>query len=472
MQKLGLTDASFLYLERHGAPMNIASLQKFKLPQNDPDMSAYFRRLKGYLSRRVHGVEFMTRRLKWTPFDLDQPVWASDPDFNISNHLFRTRLASPGSQRQLERLVASLHEQPLDRHRPLWEMHLIDGLEDGTFALYTKIHHSAADGISARTLQNVLYSNAADVNPKPAPRSTADQPDGITLVFDALLNLSAQPLETMTRFGAQLRSFGRVTDRLRNGTAGAVSQRAPQSAFNVPVSDYRTFTCASLPLAQMRRISRPAGASVNDVLLAVCAGGLRRYLGRNDQLPQESLLAGIPVSLRAAGDSSCNNRVALLRASLATDIEDPLLRLGAIAESTRDGKALLDDARELVPENLHIPGLHTFFEALSSLGGTPSSQTLGNAYCNLVVSNVPGSRKAKYLLGAEMISNHPVSIAADNYALNITVQRYLDRLDLGITACLEALPDVEALCEDLLASWSELRAAGATDSSDQVPDAA
>jgi WS/DGAT/MGAT family acyltransferase len=457
MNKLGITDASFLHLERDGAPMNIASLQRFAPPYDRFDAVCFFQRLKSHVAERVQGVSFMTRRLKWTPLDLDQPVWVTDTDFDIDHHVVRTRLPTPGTERQLADLVARLHEQPLDRRRPLWQIHFIDGLSDGTFAIYNKYHHAAVDGVSGQRVMNVLYSETDEADSAPAAPGRPEKASDTQLVFEALMNLTLQPLEQFTRMGERMQAISRIGDLLRTAPDDAATAVAPETPFNVRVSPYRAFAITALPLTDMRRLGKKVGASLNDVLLAVCAGGVREYLLRRGLLPEAPLLAGIPVSLHTPGDKAYSNRVAMLRASLATDHEDPAARLEAITASTRSGKALLTEARSLIPDDVHMPGLSWFLQGAVSLSERLRLQRMMVPAVNVVVSNVPGPRRTQYLMGAEMLTHHPVSIAADGNALNITVQSYRDRLDLGITACLEAVPDVETLRDDLEASWEGLR---------------
>jgi len=459
VHKLGFTDASFLYLERDGAPMNIASVQLFEKPTPDMDMGAFVRRFKRYLAARVQGVEFMTRRLKPTPFELDQPVWVDDDEFNIGRHVFRTRLATPGTERQLAKLVARLHEAPLDRNHPLWEMHVIDGLADGKFALYSKYHHAAVDGVSAQRIMDVLYSDRADHDPEPLPRATPDSPNNARLVFDAMLNLALQPFEQLTRAGDRLRALGRVGERFQQATAGAAAQNAPRTPFNVGVGEYRAIALTSLPLAEMRGVGKRVGASLNDVLLAVCADGLRRYLQRGNALPDSPLIAGIPVSLRQPGDTGFDNKVSLLRASLATDVEDPIERLKTIAQSTREGKELLTDARALLPDDLHVPGMSWLLGNASATARQLGWHNVATPAINVLVSNVPGPRKTKYLLGARMLTHYPISVVTDGNALNVTVQSYDGRIDLGVTACLDAVADVDVLRDDILEGWRTLKRA-------------
>ena len=459
MDKLGITDASFLHFERDGAPMNIGSVQRFSTPYQRFDGACFFARLKRYIAERVPGVPFMTRRLKRTPFDLDQPVWVTDTEFDIEQHVFRNRLPPPGNERQLAELIARLHEAPLDRRRPLWEIHFIDGFDDDTFVIYNKYHHAAVDGISGQQVMKVLYSTTSEGNPPPVVSSPVEQVSDTSLVLDAMLNLTLQPFEQLSRVNERMRAMSRVSALLRKSTDAAATVAAPETPFNARVSDYRAFAATALPLNQMRMLGKRRSATVNDVLMAVCAGGLRTFLLRRRALPETPLLAGIPVSLRSASDKSYSNRVSMLRASLATHIEDPVDRLDAITRSTRSGKELLTEARALMPEDLHVPGMSWLMQGAMNLSELLQPRRLPTPAVNVLISNVPGPRKTQYLMGAEMLTHHPVSIAADGLALNITVQSYRGRLDLGITACLEAVPDVETLRDDLEDSWRALRTA-------------
>jgi WS/DGAT/MGAT family acyltransferase len=457
MEKLGITDASFLYFEQDGMLMNIASVQRFEKPAADSDMAAYFERFREHVAARVHGVGLLTRVLKRTPLELDQPVWTNDASFDIQRHVFRTRLPTPGTDRQLNNLVARLHEAPLDRTRPLWEMHLIDGLEDGTFAIYSKYHHAAVDGVSAQQILDLLYADAPDRDTPPAAPPQVQRSGSMQLLFDALVNLTLQPLEQMTRAGERLRALARLGERWEQAGEDAAMLSAPRTLFNDTVGEYRAIATTTLPLPEMRACGKQMGASLNDVLLAVCADGLRRYLLRKKALPGIPLLVGIPVSLRQPGDAGFNNKVSMLRASLATDLDDPLERLAAIVRSTRTGKRLLTETRALIPDDVHLPGLSTLLENAGVLARQLHLHELVAPMFNVLVSNVPGPRRTKYLLGAKMLTHHPISIVTDGNALNITVQSYGDRLDLGITACLDVVPDVERLRDDILAGWKSLK---------------
>ena len=287
MDKLGITDASFLHFERAGAPMNIGSVQRFATPYQRFDAACFFQRLKPYIADRVAGVPFMTRRLKRTPFDLDQPVWVTDTEFDINRHVFRNRLPPPGNDRQLADLIARLHEAPLDRHRPLWEIHFIDGFDDGTFVIYNKYHHAAVDGVAGQQVMNVLYSTTSEGNPPPIARPPVEDVSDTGLVLDAMMNLALQPFEQFARANERMRAFSRVSALLRESTDAAATAVAPETPFNKRVSDYRAFAAMALPLNQMRMVGKQRSATVNDVLLAVCAGGLRKFLlGRRAFCPR------------------------------------------------------------------------------------------------------------------------------------------------------------------------------------------
>jgi WS/DGAT/MGAT family acyltransferase len=213
----------------------------------------------------------------------------------------------------------------------------------------------------------------------------------------------------------------------------------------------------------MRALGKRVDASVNDVLLAVCGHALQRYLERLNSLPDTPLIAGVPVSLRQRSDRRFNNQVSLMRAPLETLERDPLQRLRRIAAGTRQAKALLEDSRGLLtPPDLHVPGLAEFSRGFGSLARQLNWPAAVDPVCNVLISNVPGPKKTRYLLGAEMLTHYPVSIAADTSALNITAQSYRGRMDLGLTACLETVPDVQSLREDIETAWQALEQAAAS----------
>lgn len=454
MNKLGFMDASFLYLETDGMPMSIASVQKFA----PPACIDYFGRIRTFLAERAQGVPFMTRKLLDTPFALDQPVWITDRQFDIDRHLFRVTLPAPGGDRELETLIGRLHEQPLDRRRPLWAYYFIEGLADGTVAIYEKYHHACIDGIAGQTIMDVLFSEAPDMVPPRLEAQELSEPSPADLLIDAARQLFSQALDAPQKLNARLLSLSRLSERWLAGDGfGALDKSAPRTPFNVSIGPYRSWAMATVPLAEARTVAKAGGASLNDVVMAIGAGALRRYLMRKGALPDAPLLAGVPVSLRAPGDTSLRNQVSMLSASLATHLAAPAARLAEIHASMRAGKALLGDIRGLQPDDLHVPGLAPALARVALFASRTGLANYTPPAVNVVISNVPGPRTRRYLCGGEMLTHYPVSIPGQSVALNMTVQTYVDRIDFGLTACLEAVPDLPALRDDLLEAWSELR---------------
>jgi WS/DGAT/MGAT family acyltransferase len=269
-----------------------------------------------------------------------------------------------------------------------------------------------------------------------------------------------------------MRAAAAIGRRVLGGTKGlgAFADSAPRTPFNVAVGPYRAFATGTLPLPAVRKLAKSLSASVNDVVLAVSASGLRRYLLRRDELPDRSLLVGVPVSLREPGDASMRNQVTMLIASLATDLEDPLARLEAIRRSARTGKEVLLETRALRVDDVHVPGLPLVMAGMAQAAERLRIADFVGGPFNLVISNVMGPNRPKYLFGARMLTHYPVSIPAHSAALNLTVQSYCDRIDLGVTACLDAVPDAHVLRDDVLAGWAELcRAAGYAEPAAPVP---
>ncbi|NJN51688.1 MAG: wax ester/triacylglycerol synthase family O-acyltransferase [Gammaproteobacteria bacterium] len=465
MHKLGFLDATFLYAETRSAPMNIGAVQLLELPAG-VSAGPFFEELRRFVGRRVGQIPFMTRRLKQTPLMLDQPVWIGAQDFDVARHVQRVVLPSPGTKRQLEATVARLHETPLDRHHPLWTFYYIEGL-DSAFAAkgrtvvgwYCKYHHACIDGMAGQGIIDVLFSEAPHVAspilPTPPPEL---EPTSADLLVDAGRNVLARSLTLAGQAAEQWRAWSALSQRVMGGvqTLGAIAEQAPRTPFNVAVGPYRAWSMATLPLGTMRALAKSLHVTLNDIVLATCSAGLRTYLARAGGLPDASLIAGVPVSLRERGDKDMRNRVGMMLASLASDVADPLARLMAIKQSTRVGKSLLAETRALQVEDVHVPGLPLW---MAGVAQTMERLKLANFFggaMNVVISNVMGPVRTKYLNGARMLTHYPVSIPAHGAAVNLTVQSYVDRLDLGVTGCLDALPDPDTLRDDIVEGWLEL----------------
>lgn len=470
MDKLKILDASFLYAETKNTPMHVAGLQHFEVPPGMGD--DWFPTLQRYIADRVHLIPFMTRRLKTTPLGIDHPVWVRDEAFDIDRHVRRARVPSPGTQQQLEQLVARLHEEQLDRAHPLWQYWLIEGLEDGTVAWYSKYHHACIDGMAGQAIIDILFSDDASIPPVPPAQERDDSDPGLlSLLWDATRNASLQPVRSTRMLPSLARTATSLVRKAldRETGLGALGQRAPRTRFNAAIGPYRSYAIGSLSLAEVKAVGKAHDCKVNDVFMAVCAGALARYLEERGELPDRPLVAGAPVSLRKPGDQSMSNQVTMLLTSLETQRRDPVERMIAIRESSQRGKGVVSALGATGFDDLTIPGLPLAFRSLMAVADRLKLGDYLPMPVNLIISNVPGPRREVFLNGARMLSHYPVSIPAHGNALNITVQSYLDRLDFSLTACMDTLPDADRLRDFMLEAFEELKARALPDAPVATP---
>ena len=460
-QQLNMVDATFLYVETKNSPTHLAGLQILEVPVDR--RNTFFKEMQRHVAERAPMVDFMTRRLVASALDLDHPHWETVDRLDIEHHVRRAVLPKPGSVTQLEELVARLHAEPLDRSKPLWQYYLIEGVEGNKVAWYTKMHHACIDGMAGQLLLDVFGNSTPDDSPIGPKVADVAAPRLLERWARAITDSALQPLDNLLMLGEGLRSFERLARRAVAGKSfGAYAQRAPRTRFNRAIGSARTFTIGTLSLAEAKAVGAAHGCKVNDVFLAVCAGGLRKYLADVGELPAEPLLAGVPVSLRELGDKSMSNQVTMLLTSLETQQADALGRLIAIRDSTRVGKAIVAATSRLMPRDVHALGLpFAMRSGMASMEALRIADTLAMPV-NVVISNVPGPRREVFIHGARMLTHHPVSVPAHGMAVNITVQSYQDRLDFGITACKAALADGDKLRADMLWAWQELKACSRT----------
>ena len=453
MHALNPTDSAFLWMETRHQPMHVAGLNLYTPPPGA-------------------GADFVSRLLaRWgkqlqaqPPFNL-RPVlrlgmwhWEEDQEFELDYHLRHLALPHPGRIRELLVMVSRLHGNLMDRNRPLWEAYVIEGLPDGRFATYIKIHHALVDGVtgarmmasalspSARGQKPPLWAQKLDVHP--ASRSKAKPAPGL---LQQIGDVARAGREILPGIGAGL------MDMLRAGAGvveadGALPFQAPPSPFNVEISGSRRFAAQSYSLTRLRAIGQASGATVNDVTLAICAGALRMYLLAQKKLPKKPLIAMVPVSLHGETDAG-GNQVTLLLANLATHVEDPLARLQAIVHSTTQAKQRL----------ARMPRLQKMAHGMTTIAPLGLGIVTGSArkrpVFNVVISNVPGPRQTLYLNGARLDEVYPVSIATHYLALNITISGYGDRLGFGYTACRRSVPALQRMLDYTDTSIAELEQA-------------
>jgi diacylglycerol O-acyltransferase len=458
-------DSSFLHLERDTAHMHVAGCMVFE------GEAPTYDELVEQISGRLHLVPRYRQRLAFVPFNQGRPVWVDDPHFNIAFHVRHTALPSPGGEAQLKRLAGRVFSQALDRSRPLWEIWLVEGMCDGRFALLSKTHHALVDGVSGVDIATVLFDTSADPMPVAPPDHewvARPLPSGAQLLADALLERATVPAEIVRGVRATLRGPRHVAQRAGRavGGVGAMAraglQAAPSSPLNVRIGPHRRFTWVRGDLQEFKAIKNALGGTVNDVVLAVVAGALGRYLRMHGEATDELVLrAMVPISVRADVErGALGNRVAAMWAPLPIGVTDPTQRLLAIS---RD----MDGIKE--------SGQAVGAQVLTELSGFAPPTIMAQAarlqarqrLFNLVVTNVPGPQFPLYMLGRELDAMYPMVPLAENQALGIAIMSYNGQLNFGLNADYDAMPDLEALADELRASIAELTAAAGADSLDR-----
>jgi WS/DGAT/MGAT family acyltransferase len=482
MQQLTGLDASFLYMETGAQFGHVGSVTLYD-PSTTPGGSLY-EVMRKSISERMHLLPPFRRRLVQVPLGLDHPYWIEDPNFDLDFHLRHIAVPPPGTNLQLSELVSRIAGRPMDRARPLWEIYVIEGLANGLVALYIKIHHCTIDGVSGAELTSTLLDTSPAGSPVEKP-SQAWQPDAIPgeleMLRHGLASAILRPGRALRFAAGAVRSLARSPDFMpiareaigldrlpvvgglfrRSGEqvdAPAIPQtRAPKTPFNRSITPHRRWAFCSLSLADAKLVKSVFGTTLNDVVMAASSGALRRYLERKDALPEDPLIAMVPVSVRSAEEKATySNRVSSVLADLATNEKDPVRRLLRIHESMKSAKRM----QQAIPAHL----LQDFTQfATPNLAGQAARIVARtriadrmNPPFNVVISNVPGPRHPLYLGGARMLTYYPVSAVAEGQGLNITVQSYLDQLDFGLIACRDLVPDLWDLIEDLKGSFGEL----------------
>ncbi len=453
MKQLTGADTLFLANDTDTATGHISSLALFEMPT---DGTAPIDLVRRHFQSRMGLVPPFRRRVVEVPFGIDRPYWVEDPEFNIEYHVRHVGVPPPGGMAELEQLVADIHTRPLDRRHPLWEAHVIEGLESGQFALLFKVHHAAIDGAAGVLVMNLLYTTEPETSPSQLPEAPEGEPIPTPqeLLARAGWNLATRPQRmAMAQQRLWMESLGLAVqnrDRLRRPRGNSLRPGlvAPPTPFNASLSPYRSVSLGGVALSRVKGIKSAFDATVNDVVMAVCGAALRHYLIEHDALPDEPLVAGVPVSIRTGTEEDpWTNRVWALAAQLPTNIEDPVERIGVAHEAMAQGKADM----ELVPADalsdfsqFQSPGLAA--TAANVMTRMHAGDRL-RSVVNVVVSNVPGPRHPLYMGTAKMQAYYPVSTIAEGLGVNITVHSYEDQLDIGIVADRKLMPDTDRLLE-------------------------
>jgi diacylglycerol O-acyltransferase len=465
MQRLTGQDASFLYNETPSQHMHTLKISVLD-PMGTEDYS--FDRFRDELARRLHLLPPLRRRVVFPPLQLHHPWWIEDPDFDLDAHLHRTTVAAPGSREQLDEVISQVASRPLDRRRPLWEIWMVEGLEGGRVAFVAKIHHSVADGVMAAYLLANVFDT--DRQREPDPPSGEWRPDRepsrLTLLKMALIDIWRVIVGLPGLVARTARGQLAVVRRKRSGAVTPpLPFSGPKLSFNRALTPNRRFVSTTLSLDRVRAIKTAFGVTVNDVVLAVCAGALRTYLEQRGELPDRPLVAGVPISTRPKGAPPRANSASTLFTSLPVQLEDPAARLAVIHEVTSASKEqfqlmgaeMLEEWSELTPPLPYSAGMRLFSRIRLADRVRPP--------INVIVSNVPGPQDPLYIAGTRLEAILSMGPILEAIGLNITVWSYLDQLNFGIVGVAEHLPDLRRLADLLEEALEELEKAATSASS-------
>src|SRR2546425_1501953 len=499
-KKLTSLDASFLYLETPEMPMHVGSMAIFRLP--DDHKGDFFEDFKGMTASRLHVAPTLKARLEKAPLDIDPPSWVEDDQFDIDRHIFRGSLPAPHDRATLERIVGWMHAKLLNRARPLWEFYVFEGMKDNEIGLYSKMHHACIEGGGGAALTNMIYNVPRvprKIEPPTARANVGQEPRDIAAnLVDSYQQLWTQPfdaataakgidlprsgksdlgsilfdnamfqIESAVKFAGSIPTMlktvsdvvGKISDpKSRDSIASMVS---PSTILNKSISSERSFAGVSISLSQAKALAKQAGGKLNDVVLAISSGVVRRYLLERGALPAKSMTAAVAISLRAEGNTEANNQVFGMICAIATNIEDPKARLEAIIAQSTKSKEMSHPLRAFMPQvsNVSMLGAPILVQIMALLYSRSDLSNVLPPSANITVSNVPGPRQTLYAAGAELLHIFPVSISTHGIALNITVQSYRDQLDFGFIAGANIIPHVQVMCDMLPVEFEALEAA-------------
>jgi WS/DGAT/MGAT family acyltransferase len=475
MQQLTGLDAAFLALDSPTAYGHVGSVSILDPPEGGEALT--LERLTELIESRLQLVPLFRRRLVEVPFGLDQPYWIEDPDFDIEFHVRELALPAPGDDHQLAVQAARLHARPLDRRRPLWETYLIHGLQGGRQAVYVKVHHAAIDGVSG----NDLLAALMDTSPQPREADELHtwhpeaEPGAARLLARSAASLATNPVRaarvsvdivrSLPAFvSSPARPWLPLIDRylLRRGRGVVLSAPpliAPATPFNKNIGPHRRWAFTSVPLAEVKAIKNAADVTVNDVVMALCAGALRTWLKKHDALPEGPLVAAVPVSIRTEEQKGTHgNRVSSVIASLPTHLADPAARLAAVHEAMRAAK----EQHNALPAELLTDIAQFSMPALANQANRLATRLRLLERVppfNLIISNVPGPTVDLYLCGARLDGVYPLSAIADGQGLNLTALGSNGRLNFGALADRDLVPDVDLIIDALKDEIDALSAA-------------
>lgn len=494
MHHLSALDALFLHLETPDMPMHVGSLSLLEKPKNC--RGSFYPRIRRHIESRMHMAPLFSRRLAFMPFDLANPIWLENTEVDLDDHMEHVMLPKPGTQAQLEAMVAKLHEGVFDRDKPLWKFYVIEGLQSGQVAFYSRIHHAALDGQGGVALAQAIL----DTDPTPRKVEAPGEKAKPRLAPTTAKMLGAAFRNTVAQYGKIMKAVPEVAkiagmagaaalSSSQAKKAGAPSEQGtgipeladfkpgdspekaaksllkkipggitlgPRTPLSVAISGKRAFVGLQLSLAEAKAMAKHFDAKLNDIVLAVCAGALRRYFVGNKSALAKSMVGAVPASLRLPGDTSQSNQVTMMLINMGTHIADPRKRLAAIVAASTRAKMLTGSMKSVIPTDMPSLGIPWLMSVITPLYKTAVSTNRIPVVANVVVSNVPGPQVPLYVAGGLMKSYYPVSIVTHGLALNITIQSYAGSLDYGFIACKKAVPDLPKFARYMADAHREL----------------
>jgi diacylglycerol O-acyltransferase / wax synthase len=447
MKPLSGMDASFLYME---TPSQLSHVVGTMILDPSAGEGFSFERMLEVLKNRMHLLEPFRRRLVSVPFDLGHPVWIEDPDFDLEAHVHRVSVRAPGSMHEVAEIVADIAGRPLDRTKPLWELTLIEGLDDGNYCFVTKMHHAAIDGVTGADLMAHLFDLSPDApDPEPPEEEWHGEPvpSDLELMVRAVQGIASRPRTMLKVLTRTAQSVGNIVARQREASAEnrpspALPFTAPKVKWSGAITPHRSVAFGKAALDDMRHIKSVFGTTVNDVVLAACTQTLRQYLIAHDDLPDSPLVCSVPVSVHGKTEHEGTNQVSTMFVRLPVQIEDPVEQLRTINAETREAKEmqnaigadLLQDFAQFIPP--------TLFNRAMRLYSNFNLADRHRPVHNLIVSNVPGPPIPLYTAGAQVVGVYPFGPLLEGAGLNLTVLSNMGHVDFGVIACRELVPDV------------------------------
>ena len=462
MQRLGGLDSAFLYFETPTMHMHVGGLMLIDPSTMSKPYS--YARMRDYIESRLPLVPAFRRKLATVPFNLARPYWVEDQDFDLDYHLARIAVPAPGGDRETADIVADILSKPMDRSRPLWQMWVVEGRKDGLIGIVSKLHHSSIDGVTGANMMAELFDLEPDAPPRkevPDQWEPERKPSELELAGRAVWDVVSRPVGAAQLIPGTVVSVGKLLTRRTRGGAGMPAPfTAPRTSFNATVTPHRIVAYIDVPLDDVKRVKNAFGVKLNDVVIAICSGALRRYLAERGELPDRSLIAAIPVSVHDRSEErEGTTKVSVMFSSLESDVEDPAERLRAIAKTNDAAK----EEHELVGASmLQDWAEHAAPNTFSLAARVYSSLRIADRHPvvhNLIISNVPGPPIPLYFAGCKLKALHPLGPIMDGAGLNLTVLSNMDVLGFGFIACRELVPELWDLAEEVPAALAELLAA-------------